>query len=707
MIPYIIYCTLWAVLVALDVLLARTLFLNYRKDGEVRKFMYAVGLLQCIQIYVLAIVGINASVLTRNIFALSPTGIIVAYLYALINERFNLDRDRYKPFYIPCFLAGLALTAALYFVPFTIDAEPFLIAGVIFAVILAVFQYAKRFDISAILLFLAIPYFTFFFLALQANLVELALVFGFSANVSIALAFEVAKRQTDANSPILVLKRQLSAAEANFSKIFSILPDPALIVDQNGVFLAISPNVTAVAGYEKEDLVGKSFVTSDLVTAYSKGLILKNLGKRMLGLHVAPYEIELRSKDGRMMQFEINASRIDYEGKPADMVVFRDLTERNKLIQSVEREQKRFQSVAENSGEWIWETNAEGKYIYSNQVAQKILGIKNEELLANNYLSLLSKESEKTEFSQTFFKRKQFSTIRHCLKKDGSISILETNAAPLYDGSGQFVGYRGVDRDVTERIRMEERLLKSERLASIGELANQLGHDLRNPLSAIKNGVYIFGKKGGHFSEEKKKEILACMGNAVEDANRIVSSLIEYSSELVVQPDRCKPKTLILNALSRVKVPSRIKIDNDVVDETKLILDIEMIENVFVKIINNAIEAISASGTIRIWSIKEDNAINVFISDSGSGIPQSVLPKIFSPLVTSKAKGMGMSLAMCKRIMEAHGGKISFQTAEGKGTTFSIVLPIKTATSELNKSLKTYADENSIVDLLPSTSLTP
>jgi signal transduction histidine kinase len=330
----------------------------------------------------------------------------------------------------------------------------------------------------------------------------------------------------------------------------------------------------------------------------------------------------------------------------------------------------------------------------------------NEELLASNYLSLISKESEKTEFSQMFSERKQFSTIKHCLKKDDSVSILETNAAPLYDDNGQFVGYRGVDRDITERIRMEERLLKSERLASIGELANQLGHDLRNPLSAIKNAVYIFDKKSGHFSEEKKKEILGCMENAVEDANRIVSSLIEYSSELVVQPNQCTPKVLIHNALSRVKVPSQIGIDNDVIDETKLIVDTEMIENVFVKVINNAIEAISASGTIRIWSTEEENAINVFVSDSGSGIPQSVLPKIFSPLVTSKAKGMGLSLAMCKRIMEAHGGKISFQTAEGKGTTFSIMLPIKTATSEVNKNFKIYAGENSSVDFPLSTSLT-
>jgi signal transduction histidine kinase len=70
------------------------------------------------------------------------------------------------------------------------------------------------------------------------------------------------------------------------------------------------------------------------------------------------------------------------------------------------------------------------------------------------------------------------------------------------------------------------------------------------------------------------------------------------------------------------------------------------------------------------------------------------MPKIFSPLVTSKAKGMGMSLAMCKRIIEAHGGKISFQTAKGKGTTFCIMLPLKTVTSALNKSLETYADEN-------------
>ena len=171
-----------------------------------------------------------------------------------------------------------------------------------------------------------------------------------------------------------------------------------------------------------------------------------------------------------------------------------------------------------------------------------------------------------------------------------------------------------------------------------------------------------------------------------------------FVGELSVEPNHSTVKDLVIEALSRVNVPSNIKLKNKALDETELIVDFDKISNVFTKIIDNAVEAIGDSGSIRIWSTKEDRAINVFVSDSGSGIPRSILPKIFSPLVTSKAKGMGMSLATCKRILEAHGGKISFETEEGKGTTFVVMLPIKTDVAP-DDSVKLHSGEATFTDL--------
>jgi signal transduction histidine kinase len=107
---------------------------------------------------------------------------------------------------------------------------------------------------------------------------------------------------------------------------------------------------------------------------------------------------------------------------------------------------------------------------------------------------------------------------------------------------------------------MEERLVKAERLASIGELAGQIGHDLRNPLAGIKSGVYFLRRKGNKLSDAGRETILGTIDNAVEDYNRIINSLLDYSCDLHLDLNRCTPKSLLLSVLSKVKVSNRIKV---------------------------------------------------------------------------------------------------------------------------------------------------
>jgi PAS domain S-box-containing protein len=239
------------------------------------------------------------------------------------------------------------------------------------------------------------------------------------------------------------------------------------------------------------------------------------------------------------------------------------------------------------------------------------------------------------------------------------------------------VGTVCIIHDITEHKNLEERLVKAERLASIGELARQVGHDLRNPLSGIKNSVYILKKKSERLTELERNKILQTMDLAIEDSDRIVTSLVDYSSELQLEPEQCTPKALVSQVLSRVQVPERITVTNNASDGSTVFLDVSKIENVCVSILKNAIEAMPEKGKIEIGSTITNGNLELSFIDSGSGIPEGILSKIFSPLVTTKAKGMGMSLAISKRIVEAHGGKISVESSAGKGTIFAVNLPIK------------------------------
>ena len=124
----------------------------------------------------------------------------------------------------------------------------------------------------------------------------------------------------------------------------------------------------------------------------------------------------------------------------------------------------------------------------------------------------------------------------------------------------------------------------------------------------------------------------------------------------------------------------------------------ERMEEVFTRLIKNAVEATPEKGTLLIQSMPKGENVEILFIDSGLGIPESILPKIFTPLVTTKAKGMGMSLAICKRIVEAHNGRIVVDSEVGKGTTFTIILPKNLSKTEFRQvKMLTSIDEPNII----------
>lgn len=260
--------------------------------------------------------------------------------------------------------------------------------------------------------------------------------------------------------------------------------------------------------------------------------------------------------------------------------------------------------------------------------------------------------------------------------KSGEKRIVLFSGSLILGRSARPIGLTCVVHDITERKNIEDRLVKAERLASIGELAGQLGHDLRNPLAGMKNSIYLLRKKGGQLTDFQRAEFLDVLDRAVEDSNRIVTSLIDYSSELRLYYEECSLRDLVDRAVSKIAISNQIQIEIDLEDLT-LNLDVSRMERVLTGIIQNAVQAIPQEGTIRITASSEERKVALSIIDSGEGIPEEVQAKIFTPLVTTKAKGMGMSLAIFKRIVEAHDGRITIQSEKGTGTKVKITLPIE------------------------------
>ncbi len=228
----------------------------------------------------------------------------------------------------------------------------------------------------------------------------------------------------------------------------------------------------------------------------------------------------------------------------------------------------------------------------------------------------------------------------------------------------------------------QEQLIRAEKLAAIGQLAGGVGHELRNPLGALKNAVYyIKGKVVKSELAQKEPrvvEFLEIMDDEINSSNKIISDLLSFSrvGKPAVSPARIEK--VIDEAVSHIPIPESIEVDRKIDDGLPEVeIDTDQIRQVLVNMITNAVQAMPEGGKLTISAREKDSFLELGIADTGVGIPTESIGKIFEPLYTTKAKGIGLGLAVCKSIMDRHDGYIVVASSVGKGTTFTIRLPLK------------------------------
>ena len=235
-------------------------------------------------------------------------------------------------------------------------------------------------------------------------------------------------------------------------------------------------------------------------------------------------------------------------------------------------------------------------------------------------------------------------------------------------------------RDYTDRleemvIERTAMLREKERMAAIGELAAMVGHDLRNPLTGIMGAAYYLRKKYGSSGDDETLKMLEIMEHDIKYSDKIISDLLDYSQNLNLDPSKTDPHALVREALDQVKVPDNVAVFDLTSDEPVIEVDDQMIKRVFVNLITNACDAMPTEGELIIESQRTQEAVEISFTDTGKGIPEELIADIWRPLFTTKAKGMGFGLSICKRILESHGGSISVVSRLGEGTTFTVRLP--------------------------------
>ena len=228
-----------------------------------------------------------------------------------------------------------------------------------------------------------------------------------------------------------------------------------------------------------------------------------------------------------------------------------------------------------------------------------------------------------------------------------------------------------------------------ERANTIEELAAMVGHDLRNPLTGISSATYYLRKKYGSLMDEKGQDMLETIKKDIDYSNKIINDLLEYSKAIKLDLKETSPKSAVTEALPYIVFPENVQLIDLTQDAPKIKIDADRMKRVFINIIKNAIDAMPDGGKLTITSEKAKGKVKIAFEDTGVGIPRENLKKLFEPFFTTKANGMGLGLAICKRIVEAHGGTISVESEINKGTTVTIIIPIEPKLDE-NQALQTF-----------------
>jgi PAS domain S-box-containing protein len=264
------------------------------------------------------------------------------------------------------------------------------------------------------------------------------------------------------------------------------------------------------------------------------------------------------------------------------------------------------------------------------------------------------------------------------LHKNGTYRWIREEAKVVRDTEGKPIEINGYWTDVSERRRLEEELAKSHRLAAIGETSAMIGHDLRNPLQGIAGIVYL-AKKNFESRKAADRKAGAALLDTIEEQvmymDKIVSDLQDYAQPLAPQLTETNLPNLIRQTLSTIKIPETVKVSMKIEKlANNAMIDSTLMMRTLTNLVINAIQAMPKRGKLTIRTRNRGDSIFLTVEDTGVGIPRKNLTKIFNPFFTTKAKGQGLGLAVCKRLVEAQGGTITVKSKPRKGSAITIKL---------------------------------
>jgi len=490
-----------------------------------------------------------------------------------------------------------------------------------------------------------------------------------------------------------IREEKLREIEQDYRGLFEHVPCGVFYSSKEGRFVRANRALLDMLGYDRLDEFLAMDIARDLYLRREDRVKFQELME--LHGHVKDYEVEFKRRDGKAVPVLLSAyARRDREG---NIIGYEGINLDLSNIKAMEnrlRDARDFlDNILRNSPNAIIATDMKGNIIIWNKAAEETLGYKEEEVIGKMHIEAIypkgvAKEVMKMMRSHSYGgKGRLHSYPMVHVRKDGAVIEGNLSVTMVYDHNGEEIASVGIFVDLTERFaaeaklrRIQDQLLQSEKLAAMGRLTSQIAHELNNPLYGIMNTLELM--KTEIPPENRRRKILEMALSETVRLTDMLRKMLSFS-----KPDQEERQETDMNGIieeilllyEKQLRENSIKISCSFGQGIgKVFVSRNQMRQVLLNMISNAKDAMPEGGTLSIRTWANGDNMGLEISDTGIGIKEEHLPKIFEAFFTTKesVKGVGLGLSVCYGFIKDHGGDITVESKRGEGTTFTITLPL-------------------------------
>ena len=470
-----------------------------------------------------------------------------------------------------------------------------------------------------------------------------------------------------------------------------------MATDTNGVILEYNSGSANLFQWTKEEVVGRRQIQGTFGQDEQSRSILQEISRQVEGEGVTEYEVERVRKDGTRFQAHgIMTTLKDASGKTLGFLeIARDITEKRALEKELWETKDYLENIVQSSVDAIVTTDPKGHITFVNRAMEEMVGVPREKMIGN-FISHFYVDglAEARKIMAILREKGSLKNYETCVQRGGKSIPILTSASLLRDEAGKVIGTLGVFKDLAEKKKLEEELKKTQahlfqagKMRALGELVAGVAHELNNPLMAADTVLHVVRENLPENDGNQPR--LALIQRCHERISKIIDHLRDFSrqSKFEFRPlDIREPIENALMITGQQLLNHGIRIHKNFQAGLPQIRgDANQLEQVFLNLITNAKDAMEKGDrqrelTINTALIRHNgwNDIEVSFRDTGKGIPEENLEKIFEPFFSTKevGRGTGLGLSICYGIIEAHGGRIEVESKIEEGTTLRIILPV-------------------------------